>query len=115
MLSLQSCPPKGVSLGYVGRNFNLKDLEDCRKAPEHQSTKAQKHKSTEAAKHQKTGKRVVRQDAGSFRGSFLRKGELLAYVGRNRNFKDPNWETLGKGEGGGAITVQARNESGARV
>ena len=28
MLSLQSFLRKGVSLGYVGRNYNLKDLKD---------------------------------------------------------------------------------------
>ena len=31
MLSLQSFLRKGVSLGYVGRNYNLKDLKDLRK------------------------------------------------------------------------------------
>ena len=30
MLSLQSFLQKGVSLGYVGRNYNLKDLKPLR-------------------------------------------------------------------------------------
>ena len=60
MLSLQSFLRKGVSLRYVGRNYNLKDLKDI----------------------------TIRKDAGLCCGSRLRSGEVFAYVGRNQNLKD---------------------------
>ena len=31
---------------------------------------------------------AIRKEAGLFCGSFLRKGEVFAYVGRNQNLKD---------------------------
>jgi len=37
---------------------------------------------------------AIRKDAGLFCGSFLRKGEVFAYVGRIQNLKDPNDEDL---------------------
>ena len=59
MLSLQSFLRKGVSLVYVGRNYNLKDLKESK------------------------GK-----GAGLCCGSRLRSGEVFAYVGLIHNLKD---------------------------
>ena len=70
----------------TGRSTNddvfLRQAKSRAKAPKHQSTTAPKH---QRQKHHFT---AIREDAGLYCGSRLRKGEVFAHVGRNQNLKD---------------------------